>query len=90
MFADFGIMLAYLAAITILFLLGRLMIVPKKFLMKLVVNTIMGGIALIAINLVGGLFGFHIAFNIVTSLVVGMLGIPGVLLLIILRFLFGA
>ena len=40
------------------------------------------------IYFVGSFWGFHVGVNPVTALVVGLLGVPGVLLLIALRLLF--
>ena len=47
-------------------------------------SSIVGGIIIFLINLIGANFGFHIGLNIGTALVVGILGIPGAILLIIL------
>ena len=53
-------------------------------IIKLIGNSIVGGIIIFLINLIGANFGFHIGLNIGTALVVGILGIPGAILLIIL------
>jgi len=42
---------------------------------------------LLLLNFVGGYFGLHIALNPVTALVVGFLGVPGVVLLLVLRYI---
>ncbi len=47
----------------------------------------MGGLIIYIINLIGGLWGFHIGLNLITSIFVGILGIPGAVLLIILKFI---
>ena len=41
------------------------------------------------INLIGASFGFHIGLNIGTSILVGILGIPGAALLVILKLILG-
>lgn len=80
-------LITYLACICFLFIFGKVFIVPIKVTLKLVINSIIGGIAIYLINLIGGTFGFHIGINILTSILVGMLGIPGVVCLIIIRLL---
>jgi len=40
-----------------------------------------------AANLIGGYFGFHMGLNLVTSLVIGVLGIPGAILLLAVKYL---
>ncbi|MGN1301297.1 MAG: pro-sigmaK processing inhibitor BofA family protein [Clostridia bacterium] len=70
-------------------IIGKIFLFPIKKILKLVLNTIIGGAIIYIINLVGANFGFHIGLNIITSLVVGILGIPGAILLIILQFIIG-
>ena len=70
-------------------IIGKILLFPIKIIIKLVFNTIIGGAIIYIINLIGGTFGFHIGLNIVTSLVVGILGIPGAILLVILKLIMG-
>lgn len=72
-----------------IFIIGKIFLFPVKLLLKLVFNTIIGGAIIYIINLIGANFGFHIGLNIITSLVVGILGIPGAILLIILKLIIG-
>ena len=59
--------------------------VPLKALFKLIVNSVLGGLLIFIINLIGSAWGFHIGVNVVTAVLVGILGIPGAILLIILK-----
>lgn len=79
--------LTYLACICFIFLFGRLFIVPIKKIIKLVFNSILGGICIYIINLVGNMYSFHIGLNIFTSIIVGILGIPGAVLIVIIKLL---
>ena len=81
--------ITYLACICFLFLFGRIFIVPVKKILKLVLNSIIGGIVIFIINLVGASFGFHIGLNFFTSIVIGFLGLPGAVILIIIKLLVG-
>lgn len=81
--------ITYLACICFLFLFGRIFIVPIKKILKLVLNSIIGGIVIFLINLIGANFGFHIGLNFFTSILVGLLGLPGVVILIILKLFLG-
>lgn len=76
--------LTFLACICFLFLLGRIFIIPIKIILKLVFNSILGGILILAVNFIGGIFGLHIAINLVTCIIVGILGVPGAIVLLIL------
>ena len=81
--------LTYLAGICFLFIFGRIFIVQIKKVLKLVINSVLGGISIFLINLVGANFGFHIGLNILTSILVGILGLPGVVCLVIVKLFLG-
>lgn len=77
----------FLACICFLFLIGKIFILPIKKILKLVLNSVFGGILIYIINLVGGIFGFHIGLNLFTCILVGILGIPGATVLILIKLL---
>ncbi len=81
--------ITYLACICFIFIFGRIFIVPLKKILKLVLNSFLGGLVIFIINLVGSNFGFHIGLNIFTSILVGLLGLPGVVCLILVKILIG-
>lgn len=80
-------LITYLACICFLFIFGRVFIIPIRKILKLVLNSILGGITIFLINLIGASFGFHIGLNIYTSILVGFLGLPGAVCLVIVRLL---
>ncbi len=61
-----------------------------KIVVRLLYNTLLGAVALIAVNLAGQLVHFHMSLNLVTAAVVGILGVPGFILLVILKLMFAA
>lgn len=63
-------LLTYLASICFIFIFGRIFILPLKKILKLVFNSILGGISIFVINLVGGAFGFHVGLNFFTSVMI--------------------
>lgn len=81
--------ITYLACICFIFIFGRIFIVPIKKILKLVLNSILGGVVIFIINLIGANFGFHIGLNFLTSILIGLLGLPGVVCLIIIKLLIG-
>ena len=62
--------LIIISCICMLFVIGRIFIVPIKWILKLVFNSVLGGCLIWIINLIGGSFGFHIGLNIYTSILV--------------------
>lgn len=82
---DFFNAFIILGCIFAFWIIGKVFSIPLKAIGKLILNSILGGVLIFIINLVGQLFSFHIGLNVVTSLLVGILGIPGAILLIILK-----
>ena len=79
--------LIIISCICIMFVIGRIFIVPIKWILKLAVNFVLGGFLIWSINLIGGVWGFHIGLNIWTSILVGILGVPGAIFLVAVKFL---
>lgn len=86
---DNNTIIIYVACICFLFLFGRIFILPIKSVLKLVINSILGALIIYLINLIGGLFAFHIGLNYITAILVGILGIPGAILIVILKIFLG-
>ena len=71
-----------------LIVIAKLLSWPLKKILKLLLNTGIGLLLVLVINTFGDSIGLHIPFNIVTALVVGLLGIPGTIALVILNYIF--
>ena len=50
-------------------------------------NGVIGGIMLWLLNLVGGIFSFHVPITIVSALIAGFFGVPGVVAVVIYNLL---
>lgn len=86
---DFTAILAYAFGLILLYIIAKALILPLRVLLKLLYNAIIGGIILIFLNAAGGYIGVNIAVNPVTTLVVGFLGVPGIIMLLILKYIIG-
>ena len=86
---DFNTVITFLACIIFLFIFGRIFIWPLKSILKLVFNSVLGGVLIYIINLVGMNFGFHIGLNLLSAVLVGLLGVPGAALLVVLKIILG-
>lgn len=84
---DGNTIITFLVCIIFLFIFGKLFFWPLKSILKLIFNSILGGILIYLINVIGMNFGFHIGLNILTALLVGLLGVPGAALLVILKLI---
>lgn len=81
--------ITYLACICFIFIFGRIFIVPLRKILKIVLNSILGGIVIFLINIFGSAAGFHIGLNLFTSIAIGILGLPGAVCLIIIKLFVG-
>ena len=79
----------YIACIIFLFIFGKILMLPAIKILKLVLNSFLGAGLIYIINLIGSVFEFHIGLNFVTSIFVGILGLPGAVLLIIAKLFLG-
>lgn len=84
---ELSVILAYAAGLILLYFLGWILIIPIKYLVKLIINGVVGGILLILVNLLGGFVGINLAINPITAIIAGILGVPGVVLLIVLQYI---
>ncbi len=84
---DITVVIAYLFGLIFLYFMTRLLLIPLKVIVRLLINGIIGGVMLVVFNLIGGFWGLYLAINPVTALIAGFLGLPGVFLLTALRYL---
>ncbi|MDR3566366.1 MAG: pro-sigmaK processing inhibitor BofA family protein [Negativicutes bacterium] len=82
---DVNVIIAFAFGILLIFLIGRLFLLPIQLILRLIYNAVIGGMMLWVVNFIGGYFGFAIAINPITALIAGILGIPGVILLILFK-----
>ncbi|MDF2568862.1 MAG: pro-sigmaK processing inhibitor BofA [Sporomusa sp.] len=82
---EFNVIIAYVFGIILIYLIGRVFLMPIKLVFRLIYNGLVGGVMLWAVNFVGSYIGFTIGINPITALVAGFLGFPGVILLILFK-----
>jgi inhibitor of the pro-sigma K processing machinery len=84
---DFQVILFFALGLVLLYFTGWLLLAPLKVLLKLIINGILGGLTLLLINLVGGVFSVNIAINPLSALIAGYFGLPGIILLFLLKII---
>ena len=62
--------LIIISCICFIFIMGRIFIVPIKWIFKLFINSALGAIFILLINLIGANWGFYIGINFITILLV--------------------
>ena len=66
----------YLACLIALFIIGKIFFVPLKHILKLLLNTALGGVLIYIVNVIGSSYNFHIGLNWATAIFTGILGVP--------------
>lgn len=66
----------------------RLFAAPLQLALRLVLSALLGFAALLALNWTGGFTGVTLGVNLPNALTVGVLGVPGLLLLLLLQWVF--
>lgn len=85
---SFSAAVGYILGLLILFVVTRILFTPIKKVVRLIANSILGAILLWLINLLRPILGIYIGINPITALVTGLLGIPGICLILILQIIF--
>ncbi|SEP47068.1 pro-sigmaK processing inhibitor BofA family protein [Propionispora vibrioides] len=80
-----NVIIAYAFGIILIYLLGRMFLMPLRLIFRLIYNGLVGGVMLWVVNFVGAHMGFTLAINPITALIAGFLGLPGVILLILFK-----
>ena len=81
------IALGLLCAVVVLGVI-QLFSVPLKLALKVLLNTLLGFAALFLMNLTSALTGFSLGLNLFNALTIGVLGVPGLVLLVLLKLVF--
>ena len=75
-------------AVGLILLLLRLLRKPIRWAFKLLLHAAFGFIFLIIFNFFGDFVGLSLGLNWLNAIVSGVLGIPGVILLLLLKYIF--
>ena len=78
-----SVFLAYAAGMLLLYFCGRLLFVPLKILLKLLACSLVGGVLLILLRILGQQIGLTLPVNPLNAIITGVCGVPGVLALLL-------
>ncbi|MCR4430466.1 MAG: pro-sigmaK processing inhibitor BofA family protein [Tepidanaerobacteraceae bacterium] len=90
MHIDYSTAIAYAFGLILIYIVGRVLLAPLRIVLKLVYNALIGGIILVILNFFGSHFGLSIAVNPITALIVGFLGVPGIIILFVVKYILSA
>ncbi len=82
---DLNYILAFFFGVLVLYILAKLLYLPMRIVLRFLGNTVLGGLLLALFNVAGSFWGLQIGLNIITAIIIGFMGIPGIALLIVLQ-----
>lgn len=86
---DLNLIVAAVFGLIVLFYLLKFLFGPGQIFFRIVGTGLMGAAILFLFNLVGGFFNITLGINVITALLVGYMGLPGLIMLIVLQKLLG-
>lgn len=84
---DIVVLCGYGLGFFLLYLILRFLLVPLRIILRFLLNAALGGGLLFILNFLGASYGFYLPLNPLAALLVGFLGLPGFVLLLILHYL---
>ena len=79
-------LLSILLVAFLIVVLIRILSAPLRLAIKLLANAVSGLVALILVNFLSPVTGVYLGLNLVNALIVGILGLPGLVLLILAKW----
>ena len=76
------------AGVVFIILLIKILSEPIRWIVKLALNALLGFVVLFIFNFFGEFIGISIPINLISSLITGFFGVPGVVFLILYQILF--
>lgn len=85
--ATTNLVIAIIFLLVIVLIIAQLIMKPLKLVWKLIINSVIGLVLLMLTNYIGAFFSFSLPLNVLTILIAGFLGVPGILLLVCFQLL---
>lgn len=82
---EIATLLPFIGGLLLLFIILKILSFPFKLIMKLVINGVIGGAIIFLINWIGASFNFALPLEWWSALLVGILGVPGAIILVIIN-----
>lgn len=80
--------LVFFLTIVAVLIIVKVLAWPLKKILKLLLNIVLGLVMIWIVNSFGSNIGIYIPFNVITALISGLFGFPGIICLIILNYIF--
>lgn len=83
---NISFLVSALAAVVLVTAVIRLIQIPLRIAAKVLLNTVIGYAALWLVDLAAPVTGLYLGLNAVNALIVGVFGVPGLILLVLVQW----
>ena len=83
---DLTLPLMIAAAVLLLLVFIRIIRLPLKWLFKAALHAAVGFVALFVLNFIGSWIDVELEINLFNALVTGIFGVPGVIILLVIKY----
>lgn len=84
---DLSIVLMIAAAVLLLMLFIRIIRLPLKWMFKGLLHAAVGFVALFVFNFIGSWIDVELELNLFNALITGIFGVPGVIILLVIKYI---
>ena len=78
-----AVFLAYAFGMLMVYIMGRFLLVPLKWILRCLISSFLGGLVIVLINTVFSSWGIFVPLNTITAVITGILGVPGLIMLLV-------
>lgn len=82
---DINVIVAVVFGLIVLYFVLKMLVIPARYLFRLLSYGALGSLLLLLFNAAAGHLGVQIGINAVTALLVGYLGGPGLVMLVLVQ-----
>lgn len=82
---ELNMVIAAIFGLFVFYYLVKLLAAPARALFRIILTGVVGAVILFVFNLVAGFFSLTIGVNAVTALIVGFMGLPGLVMLVVIQ-----
>lgn len=84
---EWNLIAAAVFGLFVLYILSRILYHPLKILLRVSLQMAAGGAVIALYNMLMASWGMAVGINLISSLVVGLMGLPGLAMLVALRYI---
>ena len=78
----------YILGLLVVIVISGVFLKPITFIIKLLLNSVLGLLCIAVINFLASPAGINIGLNPITAIAVGVLGVPGVILILLAQIFY--